>query len=178
MEEDLGGNAVLAEAVQRAHARRDHRLRRRKCRAPDQAARATRRLAADSNVSEQVKRLRRDLDATVDELKVTPNHVKRLVDTALELDGERSTPSSAADEPPSSPDPDRAGHEDVDRVDCSRTSTGTTDGPRRRPITFDAGKAAKGRARHRARAPRPPARRHGRTALRAAVWSGHTACTG
>ena len=36
-----------------------------------------------------MKRLRRDLDATVEELKVTPEHVKRLVDTALELDGEQ-----------------------------------------------------------------------------------------
>jgi hypothetical protein len=47
-----------------------------------------RRLAADSTVSDQVRRLRRDLDATIEELKVTPDHVKRLVDTALELDGE------------------------------------------------------------------------------------------
>jgi hypothetical protein len=42
----------------------------------------------ETDVSEQVKRLRRDLDATVDELRITPAHLKRLVDTALELDGE------------------------------------------------------------------------------------------
>lgn len=34
----------------------------------------------------RVARLRPDLDATVEELKITTAHVKRLVDTVLELD--------------------------------------------------------------------------------------------
>ena len=89
MEEDLGTvNAVLAEAVQKRMLGEitDYDVEN----APPTKRTSNRRLAADSNVSEQVKRLRRDLDATVDELKVTPDHVKRLVDTALELDGEQS----------------------------------------------------------------------------------------
>ena len=90
MEEDLGTvNAVLAEAVQRRMLGEIADFDIENASAATKRSAKSRRLAADSDVSEQVKRLRRDLDATVEELKVTPDHVKRLVDTALELDGEQ-----------------------------------------------------------------------------------------
>ncbi len=82
MEEDLGSvNAVLADAVQRRmlgeHVSVD----------VDRAGkgRAGGSLPTESNVREQVRRLRADLDKTVDELGITPPAVKRVVDTALEL---------------------------------------------------------------------------------------------
>ena len=104
-----------------------------------------------------MRRLRRDLDATVEELKVTPDHVKRLVDTALELDGEQplrpaSTSSQFAE-----------GLYEVPALTKSwaRATEGLLEKleregeePRRRPVTFDAA-GGEGTARHRARAPRP-----------------------
>ena len=42
-----------------------------------------------TNVPEQVRRLRRDLEATIAELGLTPGHVKRVVDTALDLDDQQ-----------------------------------------------------------------------------------------
>ncbi|MGH3191764.1 MAG: DISARM system SNF2-like helicase DrmD, partial [Streptosporangiaceae bacterium] len=86
MEEDLGSvNAVLADVVQKRMLGEitDYDV--------ENAAPAARggkrrggRVAPEADVTEQVKRLRRDLDATVHELRITPGHVKRLVDTALE----------------------------------------------------------------------------------------------
>ena len=90
MEEDLDTvNAVLAEAAQRRMLGEIADFDIENASAATRRSAKSRRLAADSDVSEQVKRLRRDLDTTVEELKVTPDHVKRLVDTALELDGEQ-----------------------------------------------------------------------------------------
>ena len=91
MEEDLGTvNAVLAEAVQRRMLGEipDYDVEHA---APvkQTSRRPTGRVAPEADVSEQVRRLRRDLDATVEELRITPDHIKRLVDTALELDGEQ-----------------------------------------------------------------------------------------
>jgi superfamily II DNA or RNA helicase len=89
MEEDLGRvNAVLADAVQRRMLGEisDFDI--------DRAARHARRRAAgtvtaDTNVGDQVARLRRDLDKTVEELRITPANARRVVVTALELDGEQ-----------------------------------------------------------------------------------------
>jgi len=92
MEEDLGTvNAVLADAVQKRMLGEidDYDVENAAAPAGKRRRRGTGRVTADANVSAQVARLRRDLDATVDELKITPAHVKRLVDTALELDHEQ-----------------------------------------------------------------------------------------
>jgi superfamily II DNA or RNA helicase len=177
MEEDLGTvNAVLAEAVQRRMLGEisDFDI--------ENASSATKRggkgirLDADGNVSEQVRRLRRDLDETVAELRVTPGHVKRLVDTALELDGEQPL-RSVVDE--------KQFVEGLYAVPAlTKSWARATEGlyekleregvePRRRPITFDAA-AAKGR--HDivlAHLGHPLVDMSARL-LRAAVWSGHT----
>ena len=77
-------------------ARRARRLRRRERRGRREAAAESRRLAADADVSEQVRRLRarprRDRRGAEDH----PGHVKRVVDTALELRG--SSRSARIDE--------------------------------------------------------------------------------
>ncbi|KAB1928596.1 helicase [Micromonospora noduli] len=82
MEADLGSvNAVLAEAVQRRMLGEQVTVD------IDKAgkAKSTRSLPTDSNLREQVVRLRAELDKTVEELGITPPAVKRVVDTALEL---------------------------------------------------------------------------------------------
>lgn len=177
MEEDLGSvNAVLAEVVQRrmlgeiADYDIEHAAP-----AKQPGRRSGRRVAADTDVSEQVKRLRRDLDETIAELRVTPGHVKRLVDTALDLDGEQ----------PLRPFFDERllaeGLFEVPELTKSwaRATEGLTEKleregepPRRRPVTFDAA-AAKGR--HDvvyAHLGHPLVDASARL-LRAAVWSGH-----
>jgi len=96
MEEDLGAvNAVLADAVQRrmlgeavdvdGELQRKGRQRRRG------------RVAADANVGEQVRRLRRQLDETVEALDLTPAGVHRVVATALHL--ARQEPLKVAHDP-------------------------------------------------------------------------------
>jgi hypothetical protein len=178
MEEDLGTvNAVLAEAVQRRMLGEitDYDVEHA---APLKQAgrRPAGRVATESDVSEQVKRLRRDLDATIEELRITPGHVKRLVDTALDLDGEQ----------PLKPHPDeRLLAEDLYEVPAlTKSWARATEGlqeklerdgqqPRRRPVTFNPG-SAKGR--HDvvlAHLGHPLVDASARL-LRAAVWSGHT----
>lgn len=80
MEEDLGSvNAVLADAVQR-------RMLGESVTADlDQAGAPAPDLPAESNVSDQVRRLKANVDQTVEELGITPTAVKRVVDTALVL---------------------------------------------------------------------------------------------
>jgi len=51
----------------------------------DAAGQNAQRLAAESNVRDQLRRLRAHLDETVRELGITPSRVKRVVDTALNL---------------------------------------------------------------------------------------------
>ncbi|HEX9624568.1 MAG TPA: helicase, partial [Streptosporangiaceae bacterium] len=138
--------------------------------------RGTGRVTADVNVSAQVARLRRDLDATVDELKITPAHVKRLVDTALELDHEQPL-KPFLDE--------RQLAEGLYEVPAlTKSWASATEGllekleregeePRRRPITFD---QATARGRHDvvlAHLGHPLVDMSARL-LRAAVWSGQT----
>ncbi|GHJ54487.1 helicase SNF2 family protein [Nonomuraea sp. TT08I-71] len=82
MEEDLGSvNAVLSDAVQR------RMLGEQVAVDIDKAGkgRTGGTLPTESNLREQVRRLRADLDKTVEELGITPPAVKRVVDTALEL---------------------------------------------------------------------------------------------
>ncbi|GLY21622.1 DISARM system SNF2-like helicase DrmD [Micromonospora sp. NBRC 101691] len=82
MEEDLGSvNAVLSDAVQRRMLGEQVSVD------LDKAGRnrAAGTLPTESNLREQVRRLRADLDKTVEELGITPPAVKRVVDTALEL---------------------------------------------------------------------------------------------
>ncbi|MEQ4303888.1 DISARM system SNF2-like helicase DrmD [Plantactinospora sp. B6F1] len=80
MEADLGSvNAVLADAVQRRMLGENVDFDATTGKAPAPA------LPTESNVREQVRKLRADLDKTVEELGITPDSVKRVVDTALEL---------------------------------------------------------------------------------------------
>jgi hypothetical protein len=80
MEEDLGSvNAVLAAEVQRRMLGEAPKVD------VDTAGRTAHRLAAETNVRDQVRRLRAHLDETVRELGITPARVKRVVDTALNL---------------------------------------------------------------------------------------------
>ncbi|MFF5992768.1 DISARM system SNF2-like helicase DrmD [Prauserella flavalba] len=80
MEEDLGSvNAVLSAEVQRRMLGESPRVE------VDEAGRDAQQLAAESNVRDQVRRLRANLDETVRELGITPSRVKRVVDTALAL---------------------------------------------------------------------------------------------
>ncbi|MDS1271798.1 DISARM system SNF2-like helicase DrmD [Lipingzhangella sp. LS1_29] len=94
MEEDLGRvNAVLAGAVQQRMlgqvtdvdiegAVRQHG-------SPGTRGNRSTQLAADTNVGEQVRRLTRELDTAVQQLRITPDNIRRVVDTALDLDGEQ-----------------------------------------------------------------------------------------
>jgi superfamily II DNA or RNA helicase len=178
MEEDLGTvNAVLAEAVQRKMLGEidDFDVENASAKTKRTGGK-NKRLDADSNVSEQVRRLRRDLDETIGELKLTPGHVKRLVDTALELDGEQPL-KPAIDErklaeglyevPALTKSWARATEELYEKLEHDNQE------PRRRPITFD-GRTAVGR--HDivlAHLGHPLVDMSARL-LRAAVWSGHT----
>jgi superfamily II DNA/RNA helicase len=177
MEEDLGTvNAVLAEAVQRRMLGDIADFDIENASAATKRSAKNKRIAADSDVSEQVKRLRRDLDATVDELKITPDHVKRLVDTALELDSEQPL-RPAVDE--------KLFAEGLYEVPAlTKSWARATEGlpekleregeePRRRPITFD---TATAKGRHDivlAHLGHPLVDMSARL-LRAAVWSRHT----
>lgn len=139
MEADLGAvNAVLSEAVQRRMLGdlRDFDVEQAGERTPDQ-------LPKETNVGEQVRRLHAQLDATVEELDITPANVKRVVATALEL----------ARQQPLEPHPDgRAnGLYDVPPLtgSWSRATAGLLEKlrrrdrepPRQRPITFAADEA-------------------------------------
>ncbi|MGR6320070.1 DISARM system SNF2-like helicase DrmD [Micromonospora soli] len=81
MEEDLGSvNAVLSDAVQRRMLGEQVGVD-----IDSGKGKTGGSLPTESNVREQVRRLRADLDKTVEELGITPPAVKRVVDTALEL---------------------------------------------------------------------------------------------
>ncbi|MBQ6641287.1 MAG: DISARM system SNF2-like helicase DrmD, partial [Saccharopolyspora sp.] len=81
MEEDLGSvNAVLSDKVQRrmlGERISDDEV--------ENAGQKKDRLPAEANVRDQVRRLRENLDRTVETLGITPDRIKRVVDTALEL---------------------------------------------------------------------------------------------
>jgi superfamily II DNA or RNA helicase len=177
MEEDLGTvNAVLAEAVQRRMLGEIADFDIENASAATKRPAKSKRLTADTDVSQQVRRLRRDLDVTVEELKVTPEHAKRLVDTALELDGEQPL-RQVVDE--------KLLAEGLYEVPAlTKSWARATEGllekleregqePRRRPITFD---PASAKGRHDivlAHLGHPLVDMSARL-LRAAVWSRHT----
>ena len=133
-------------------------------------------MAPEADVSEQVRRLRRDLDATVEELRITPDHIKRLVDTALELDGEQPL-MPCLDE--------RFLAEGLYEVPAlTKSWARATDGllekleregeqPKRRPITFDPATAKGLHDVVLAHLGHPLTDMSARL-MRAAVWSGHT----
>lgn len=84
MAEDLGSvNAVLAEAVQRRML--GERLDVDVALDAKSSQRRRGRVASDVDVSGQVRRLREQLDRTVETLNLRPATVRRVVDTALEL---------------------------------------------------------------------------------------------
>ena len=177
MEEDLGSvNAVLADAVQKRMLGEITDYDVEHAAPAPQPGRRTGRVAADPDVTEQVRRLRRDLDATTEELRITPGHVKRLVDTALELDGEL----------PLKPVVDERRYEEglYEVPELTKSWARATEGlleklerqgevPRRRPITFDA-QVAKGRHDVVLAHLGHPLVDSSARLLRAAVWSGHT----
>ena len=179
MEEDLGTvNAVLADAVQKRMLGEidDYDVENAAAPAGKQRRRGTGRITADTNVSAQVARLRRDLDATVDELKITPAHVKRLVDTAFELDheqplrpviDERDLAEGLYEVPALTKSWARATEGLLEKLEREGQE------PRKRPITFD---QATARGRHDivlAHLGHPLVDMSARL-LRAAVWSGQT----
>ena len=179
MEEDLGTvNAVLAEAVQRRMLGEiaDYDVENAAPRHADGHAEQQAGSPPTADVSEQVRRLRRDLDATVDELKITPDHVKRLVDTALELDGEqplkpfldeRQLAEGLYEVPALTKSWARATEGLLEKLEREGEE------PQRRPITFD---PATAKGRHDivlAHLGHPLVDMSARL-LRAAVWSGHT----
>ncbi|GAB3214030.1 DISARM system SNF2-like helicase DrmD [Marinactinospora endophytica] len=140
MEEDLGQvNAVLSEAVQRRMLGESVGIE------VEAAGTGTERLPAETEVGDQVRRLRADLEATVRELGLTPQRVRRVVDTALNL----------ANQQPLSPHVDER-HLTEDLFDVptltgswARASAGLTErvpsgadlargqAPRQLPVTFD-----------------------------------------
>ncbi|MRH92818.1 helicase [Nocardia sp. SYP-A9097] len=93
MEEDLGSvNAVLAEAIQkRLTGGGDFDIEHV---APTAGGGE---LPPEQNVDEQLRKLRRNLDETIEELRITPGAVKRVVDTALDL--ARQLPLTEANDP-------------------------------------------------------------------------------
>jgi superfamily II DNA or RNA helicase len=81
MEEDLGSvNAVISDAVQRRMLGQRLDLDAETAKAGGKG-----RVPSNTNLREQVRRLRRNLDETVESLAITPARVKRVVDTALTL---------------------------------------------------------------------------------------------
>ncbi|WP_443089477.1 DISARM system SNF2-like helicase DrmD [Yinghuangia sp. ASG 101] len=159
MEEDLGGvNAVLADAVQRwmTGDRRPVDIENAKPRAiKGRTTGGT--VAAEQNVTAQVRRLSEAYEQTIDTLGLTPSNIKRVVDTALSLDRQqeltavRKTDALTLD-----------GVADTGELDLSGALftvpplTGTWERATRglahklrpdeqRPVTFDARVAAEGR---------------------------------
>ncbi|MEV7968893.1 DISARM system SNF2-like helicase DrmD [Sphaerisporangium sp. NPDC088356] len=135
MEEDLGSvNAVLAAAVQKRMLNdiSDYDVER---------AGGKGTIPAETNVGEQVRKLRTNLDETVRELGITPAHVKRVVDTALGLArqqplkhhlDEKHLTEGLYDVPPLTGSWERAGAGLVEKLKKKDEL------PRQRPVTFDA----------------------------------------
>ncbi|MFE3047669.1 DISARM system SNF2-like helicase DrmD [Streptomyces albidoflavus] len=99
MEEDLGSvNAVLAEAVQRRLVGdiSDYDVERASV-PTDGRRRSGGKVPAERKVTEQVRRLRRELDETRKALSLTPESVERVVSTALALDGQQPLRPSDGD---------------------------------------------------------------------------------
>jgi superfamily II DNA or RNA helicase len=98
MEEDLGSvNAVLADAVQRRLVGDISDFDIERASAPAAAKRQSAvDLQAERDVTEQVLKLRRELDATATALGITPAAIERVVSTALSLDHQQ--PLRAAQE--------------------------------------------------------------------------------
>ncbi|MEV4801410.1 DISARM system SNF2-like helicase DrmD [Nonomuraea sp. NPDC049421] len=136
MEEDLGSvNAVLARAVQRRMLGDipDYDV--------EQAGASEGTVPAETNVGEQVRRLRANLDETVAELGITPENVKRVVDTALELArqqpltphrDEKHLTKGLYDVPPLTGSWERAA------AGLPAKQTRKDEAPYQRPVTFDA----------------------------------------
>ncbi|WP_307827686.1 DISARM system SNF2-like helicase DrmD [Planomonospora sp. ID82291] len=134
MEEDLGSvNAVIVRAVQGRMLGdiADYDV---------EHAGGRETVPAETEVGEQVRRLRANLDDTVAELGITPANVKRVVDTALELArqqpltphlDEKHLAEGLYSVPPLTGSWERAGAGLLEKL--------TKDGkpPRQRPVTFD-----------------------------------------
>lgn len=135
MEADLGKvNAVLADAVQR------HMLGQKVNVDAVTATRGTEDVPTESNVGAQVRRLRETVEETVRELRITPDAIKRVVDTALDLARQQSLRPYTDDRYPV------GGLYEVPPLTGSwqRATVGLTEKlqrpgeqPRQMPITFD-----------------------------------------
>ena len=130
--EDLGAvNPVLAHAVEARMLGRPVLVD------PTSAAPnpSTAMLAAEQDLREQLRRLRRQLDASVARLHVAPANVRRVVDTALRL----------ADQPPLAQRGDGLIEPPLLRAGWQDTVAGLADplSGEPRPLTFDAAAAAK-----------------------------------
>ncbi|WP_017574760.1 DISARM system SNF2-like helicase DrmD [Nocardiopsis kunsanensis] len=146
MEEDLGSiNAVMSDAVQRRMlgARTDLDAETARAGAKDT-------IASEGDIGEQVRRLRRRLDETVEHLALTPDRIKRVVDTALDLANqpalrthldEKEAAEGLYDVPVLSDSWVRASAGLTEKLP---EKTGHDTVPRRLPVTFDP-RAAKGR---------------------------------
>jgi superfamily II DNA or RNA helicase len=144
MEQDLGSvNAVIADAVQRRMAGDRTPVDIEHARPRQIKGRTTGgTVAPEQNVTAQARRLADQYDETVTTLGLTPDNIKRAVDTALSLDNQQSlTP---------------APHEDLDGLYEVPPLSGTWERATRglahklrpteqRPITFDPKVAAEGR---------------------------------
>ncbi|GAA4560992.1 DISARM system SNF2-like helicase DrmD [Planotetraspora kaengkrachanensis] len=134
-QKDLGPvNAVISERVQRRMLGENVGLDDIDEKAPPED------VPVESNVGEQVRRLRTNLDGTVSELGITPQNVKRVVDTALDLARqqplkpyleEKHLTEGLFEVPPLTGSWERAGAGLLEKI----TKDGET--PRQRPITFD-----------------------------------------
>lgn len=97
-------------------------------------------IPVESNVGDQVRKLRANLDETIGELRITPQSVKRVVDTALDLArqqplkpylDEKHLAEGLFEVPPLTGSWERAGAGLLEKI----TREGET--PKQRPITFD-----------------------------------------
>ncbi|GAA0338492.1 DISARM system SNF2-like helicase DrmD [Actinoallomurus spadix] len=141
MEEDLGAvNAVLADAVQRRLTGQidDFDV--------ENAGRGRTRggnVPAESDVGEQVRRLRAELDKTVAELRITPPAVKRVVDTALDLARQQPL-KPAVDVDPLYEVPTLTGSWERASAGLWEKLPAPGEQPKQRPVTFDQ-RVARGR---------------------------------
>jgi len=136
-EKDLGPvNAVISERVQRRMLGENVSIDNVEDETPDDD------LPIEHDVPEQVRRLRNNLDKTIDELRITPANVKRVVDTALQLArqqplrphlDERHLTEGLWDVPVLTGSWERGSAGLLEKLNPDKADAT----PRRRPITFD-----------------------------------------
>ncbi|MGI8333663.1 DISARM system SNF2-like helicase DrmD [Actinomadura scrupuli] len=144
MEEDLGSvNAVLADAVQRRLTGEISDFDIERAGTRKKAGARTGNVAAETNVGEQVRKLRAELDKTIEELHISPAGVQRVVEVALDL--ARQQPLARAIDPDELYDvPTLTGSWERASAGLLEKLAAPGEEPRQRPVTFDQ-RAAKDR---------------------------------